>query len=110
MTVIGRIGGDANPWVEGRAAFLIVDPSLKPCNEQGDDSCETPWDYCCDWTCSPRRRPRSKFVDDGGQTIATDARKLFGVKELETVVVTGKAKRDEAGNLTVLASGIFVKR
>jgi hypothetical protein len=29
---------------------------------------------------------------------------------LSTVVVKGKAKRDEAGNLTVLATGVFVKK
>ena len=31
------------------------------------------------------------------------------VKELTTVVVTGIAKRDEAGNLTVLANGVYVQ-
>jgi hypothetical protein len=36
-----------------------------------------------------------------------DARELLGVKELQTVVVKGKAKRDEQGNLTVLASGVY---
>lgn len=38
-----------------------------------------------------------------------DARKLLNVKELSTVVVKGEAQRDEAGNLTVLASGVYVK-
>jgi hypothetical protein len=50
-----------------------------------------------------------KFVDDQGQTIATDARDLLGVKELQRVTVRGRAKRDEAGNLTVLASGIHIQ-
>ncbi len=50
-----------------------------------------------------------KVVDDGGKTVATDARKLLGLKELQTVVVRGRAKRDEAGNVTVLADGIFVR-
>ena len=31
VTILGRIGGDTNPWVEGRAAFTIVDPKLQPC-------------------------------------------------------------------------------
>ena len=39
-----------------------------------------------------------------------DARELFDVKELMTVVVRGKALRDDAGNLTVLATAIFVKK
>ena len=42
VVIVGRIGGSENPWVEGRAAFSIVDPSLKPCEE----GCPKPWDYC----------------------------------------------------------------
>jgi hypothetical protein len=49
-----------------------------------------------------------KVVDAAGGTVEQDARKLLGVKELQTVVVKGKAKRDEAGNLTVLATGVFI--
>src|SRR3954463_14779752 len=33
VVVVGRVGGDAKPWVEGRAAFWIVDGSLKSCKE-----------------------------------------------------------------------------
>ena len=46
VVVVGRIGGMENPWVEDLAAFSIVDPALKPCNEMGDDACPKPWDYC----------------------------------------------------------------
>ena len=38
-----------------------------------------------------------------------DARELLHVKELFTVVVQGTTQRDDAGNLTVLASGVYVK-
>ena len=51
-----------------------------------------------------------KFVDEAGQTLPTDARELLGVKELERVTIRGQAKRDEAGNLTVLARQIYIKR
>jgi hypothetical protein len=110
VVVVGRIGGDAKPWVEGRAAFWIVDPSLKSCKETEDDNCPTPWDYCC--------TPKSdlvkvmatvKVVDGKGQTVAVDARQLLGLKELQTVVVHGRAKRDDKGNLTILADGLFVR-
>lgn len=110
VMMIGRIGGDTNPWIEGQAAFLIVDRSLKPCNEKEDDACPTPWDYCCDTDTLPAHKALIKFVDSSGKTVATDARKLLGVKELQTVVVHGKAKRDDVGNLTVLADGIFVRK
>jgi len=110
VTLIGRIGGDEKPWVEGQAAFLIVDTSLKPCNERPGDDCPIPWDYCCDAGELPTSKAMIKIVDTTGKTVATDARKLLGVKELQTVVVHGKAKRDDAGNLTVLADKIFVRK
>ena len=109
VTLVGRIGGDVNPWVEGQAAFLVVDSQLKPCNEKGDDGCATPWDYCCDSDSLPSSKALVKVVDAAGKSVGTDARKLLGLKELQTVVVHGRAKRDEAGNLTVLADGVFVR-
>ena len=109
ITLVGRIGGDVNPWVEGQAAFLVVDTSLKPCNEKHDDGCKTPWDYCCDAGELPANKAMVKIVDAAGKPVATDARKLLGIKELQTVVVHGIAKRDDAGNLTVLADGVFVR-
>jgi len=109
LVVVGRIGGSANPWVNGMAAFQLVDTSLTPCNEMGDDDhCDIPWDYCCEPDLADSRT-FVKFVDETGNVVATDAQKLLGVKELQTVVIQGKAKRDEDNNLTVLAKKIFVK-
>ncbi len=106
VTILGRIGGGESPWVEGRAAFTIVDPKLEPCPP--GEGCPTPWDYCCVTDQIPANRAMIKIVDAAGDTVEQDARQLLGVKELQTVVVKGKAKRDEAGNLTVLASGVFI--
>jgi hypothetical protein len=104
---VGRIGGDKKPWIDGRAGFWIVDASLKSC-DQNDENCETPWDYCHMPKEELRRHVATvKVVDDQGATVSVDARELLGVKELQTVVARGKAKRDEQGNLTVLASGVY---
>jgi hypothetical protein len=109
VVVVGRIGGAKQPWIEGRAAFSIVEPSFKSCSDREDDNCDTPWDYCCDSLETLREGMATvKVVDAQGATVAVDARKL-GLRELQTVVVRGKAKRDEHGNLTVLASGLFVR-
>lgn len=111
VVVVGRIGGDKHQtFIKDRASFTIVDPSLVPCNEREDDECPTPWDYCCDPPEVIREASAFvKFVDDNGETIAADARELFRVKELQTVVVRGRAKRDEAGNFTVLADALHVR-
>jgi hypothetical protein len=108
VVVVGRIGGRKNPWVKGTAVFPIVDTSLRPCSEIPGDTCKTPWDYCCE-TNVPKATLLVMFVDDKGRIIKQDPREMFGVKELSTVVIQGKAKRDKAGNVTVLASKIHIR-
>ena len=110
VLVVGRIGGSSNPWIEGRVAFTIVDESLKACNDVPGDNCPAPWDYCCETTKLPTATALVKFVDESGSVVKADPKSMLGVEELSTIVVKGKAQRDEAGNLTVLASGIFVKQ
>jgi len=110
VLVVGRIGGSGNPWIEGRAAFSIVDGSLRACSDIPGDECATPWDYCCETDKLPQATALVKVVDPSGSLVASDARDLLNVEELSTVVVQGKASRDDSGNLTVLASGVYVKK
>jgi hypothetical protein len=107
ITVVGRIGGSAKPFVDGAAAFTIVDPKVPHCSDE--EGCPTPWDYCCQTAELPTSTALIKVVDPQGQLVTQDARKLLGVKELAMVVVRGKAERDAEGNLTVLADHVFVK-
>jgi hypothetical protein len=108
VVVVGRIGGSTQPFVDGMAAFSIVDSSLKACSDIPGDTCPTPWDYCCE-AGLPKARMLVKFVDDGGEVVTSDARTLLGVAELQTVYVRGKAQRDADGNLSLLASQIYVQ-
>lgn len=107
VALIGRIGGSEKPFVDGIAAFTIVDPKVKYCADE--EGCPTPWDYCCNQDEVKDNIAMVKVVDDKGKPVAEDARKLLGVKELATVVVHGKAIRDAEGNLSVLADQVFVK-
>ena len=108
VVVIGRVGGEIGPWVEGLAMFNIVDNSLVPCNEIPGDECPFPWDYCCDPNVAASRT-LVEVVDKNGETVAEDARRLLSVTELQTVVVKGTARRDTDGNVTLIATGIFVQ-
>ncbi|NQT12404.1 MAG: hypothetical protein HQ582_06640 [Planctomycetes bacterium] len=108
VVVVGRIGGDVSPWVDGLAAFSIVDASLAPCNEIEGDNCPTPWDYCCEADLA-KARTAVRVVDEEGKIVPTSAKDLLNIKELQTVVVEGTAKRDEAGNVIVLATGVYVR-
>lgn len=106
VSVTGRVGGGIKPWIEGRAAFLLVDnaaPWPSP-----DDKCGPDCPHCAAELAASTTVV--KFLDDQGKTIAIDARQLLGLKEEETVVVNGVAKRDDDGNVALMASGIFIKR
>lgn len=107
IVLVGRIGGSGKPFVDGVAAFTIVDPKVPHCSK--DEGCPTPWDYCCEQNQVKNNIATVKVISEDTKTVPEDARKLLGVKELNMVVVHGKAKRDAEGNLTVLADQIFVK-
>jgi hypothetical protein len=107
LVLVGRIGGSAEPFVDGMAAFTIVDRKVPHCSD--DEGCPTPWDYCCEQNQVKDNIATVKIVGADGKPVAKDARELLGVKELSTVVVHGKAKRDTDGNLAVLADQVFLK-
>jgi len=104
VTLIGRVGGEEKPFFEGMAAFYVVDPQLTPC----EDGCKTPWDYCCATELGSARAV-VRVVGPEGRPVPADARTLLGLKELSTVVVHGRAKRDPKGGLAVLADGVYVR-
>jgi len=106
VTVEGRIGGSANPFVDGIAAFTIVDPAIPYCS--ADEGCPTPWDYCCEKDKLRDGTALVKIVGADGAPVSQDARDLIGVKELSKIVVRGKAQRDDEGNLTVLAEKVYI--
>jgi hypothetical protein len=107
VTLVGLIGGSSKPFVDGLAAFTIVDPKVPYC--AADEGCPTPWDYCCQTDAVKENIATIKLVDDSGKPVTIDARELLNVKELSTVVVQGEAKRDEQGNLTIAADKVFVR-
>ncbi|TWU18821.1 hypothetical protein [Allorhodopirellula heiligendammensis] len=107
VTLVGLIGGSSEPFVDGLAAFTIVDPKVPYC--AADEGCPTPWDYCCHTDQVADNIATIKIVDESGSPVAQDARELLGVKELSTVVIKGKAKRDDQGNLSVATSEVFVR-
>lgn len=107
IVVVGRLGGGLKPWVDGRAAFLIVDTRIVPsCEEGGVCKADCP-------DCAKEMMAAStmvKFVGEDGKVLPVDARTLLGVKEQQTVVIEGVAARDKTGNVSIAAHGIFVRR
>ena len=106
VSIEGRIGGSEAPFVDGMAAFTIVDPEVHWCAD--DEGCPTPWDYCCNTDQLKGNMALVKIVGADGQPVTKDARDLVGVKELSLVIVEGKVVRDDQGNLTLLAEKVSV--
>jgi hypothetical protein len=106
VTLVGLIGGSPDPFVDGIAAFTIVDAKVPYC--AADENCPTPWDYCCQQDAVKENIATVQIVDDSGKPVMADARKLLHVKELTTVTVQGTAKRDQQGNLVIHATKLFV--
>lgn len=110
IVVVGRIGGASNPWIEGRAAFVLLDASMMLV-ANGTDSAQG--EICLDDCCAQERAASTtlvKVVDSSGQVLAVDARKLLNVTENDMIVVHGKVNKDQAGNFVVLADGVHVRR
>jgi hypothetical protein len=80
---------------------------MKACNERPGDTCPTPWDFCCEADL-PKSTLLVLVQDADGKLIKNDARELLGLKELDTVFIQGKAKRDKMGNVTLVAEKFFV--
>jgi hypothetical protein len=106
VTVVGSVGGGINPWVKGRAAFVLVDAGAAM-------ECE---ETCCEEGCNCHASELTdsvivvKFLDHKGQVISRDARDFLGIRLLDTVVVHGTAKRDKAGNVAMVADGMYIRR
>ncbi len=109
LVMVGRIGGAANPWIEGRAAFTLLDASMTVVTEGEEAEGAICTEACCDeerLTCTAL----VKVVDAEGQLVSVDSRQLLGVKEADMVVVEGKAQKDKTGNFVMLANRVYIRR
>ena len=110
IVIVGRIGGSDNPWIEGRAAFMLLDAS-KLMVAIGEDSSDE--ELCMDDCCAAERAGCTtlvKVVDADGKLVAADSRQLLGLTSDDMVVVRGKAKKDDGDNFTVLADAVYIRR
>jgi hypothetical protein len=110
LVLVGRIGGATNPWIEGRAAFTVLDASMSVVAEsEGSDEGE----ICMGDCCATERLDCTtlvKVVDEQGQLVPVDARKLLGLNESDMVVIQGTAQKDKSGNFVMLAKGVFIRK
>lgn len=100
--------GRVKDFVDGAAAFTVVDSSVPSCVEMGD-GCTTPWDYCCiPADKMAQNTAMVKVVGSGETPLPGSVKGVRSIDHLTTVTIEGTARKDDAGNLTVDASKIYV--
>ncbi len=110
LVLVGRVGGSAHPWIDGRAAFMLLDASMSVVAE-GEGSGED--ELCLGDCCATERLDCTalvKVVDAQGKIVPVDSRELLGLNKSDLVVIQGNAKRDESGNFVMLAKGVFIRK
>ena len=109
ITLSGRIMGNDKPFVDGRAVFILGDPELlTPCNELPGDTCETPWDVCCETPEDKKAGTATiQIVGSDGRVLKEGIEGVGGLVTLAHVTVTGTvAEGSSADLLLVNASAI----
>ncbi|MES2439027.1 MAG: hypothetical protein V4584_08165 [Verrucomicrobiota bacterium] len=106
ITLSGKIMGNAHPFVEGRAAFILGDTEvLTACNEDPADKCETPWDVCCD---SPEDKRRGiatvQVVGADGRVLKESLDGVGGLAKLAAVTVSGKVAEGSSADLLIVTA------
>lgn len=106
VTLTGTIdAGEREPWEEGKALFLITESSIAT-HDHGEGSHDN-----CPFCNREKANNLAliKFIDDAGETVAIDARDLFGLEKGQQVVIQGTGAVDPSGTLVVTANGIYIK-
>ena len=107
LVIVGQIPkaqkGAPELWSKTHAIFTIADSSLATHKHDDGEECH----FCS--TSKLESVVTVKIVAANDEVVETDARKLLGLNESQIVVVRGRAKYDDLGNLVVRATGIFVR-
>jgi hypothetical protein len=113
VVLSGEVMGRMDPFIKGRAMVTLGDPTkITPCNRIPGDSCETPWDVCCD---DPEVIKKSiatiQILNQDGRVLKAGLKGYKGIKELSFLTVVGTiAKGSNANNLLIDASAFHVAK
>jgi hypothetical protein len=111
VTIRGRIGGRAAPFVKGRAIFFLADARLVACNEKPGDTCKVPWDFCCETPESLKANTATiQIVGTDGKPLKVAAEGAGGMKPLSKVTIVGTISDvSKEGTFVVNATAIHVE-
>lgn len=109
----GKVGGKMQPISDSAAILVLADEkAIASCDEDPDDLCETPWDYCCEETSTIAASTATIQVKDGdGKLLRSTLRGLGDLKELSHLVISGTVdETSTADALIVNADKIHVEK
>ena len=106
---VGRIAADQyKAFTPGKASFLVTE-ILPDEHGHGDTHHASNCPYC-KRKAAKAPRVAVQFVDAAGETLAVDARELFGIEPGDTVVIRGTGElMAELDLFVVTADGIHVR-
>jgi hypothetical protein len=104
ITLTGRIMGNSKPFVDGRAAFIVADPTLlTACSDNPGDGCTTPWDACCN---TPEEKQQAiatiQITNAEGRVLKQGLEGTGGIANLATVIVSGEVATGSAGDVLIV--------
>lgn len=109
VLVAGRVGGNVDVFVPGRAAFLIADLSLKDCYDMADE-CKQPWDYCCEDPAALKTGTLAVECREGERVLAHEIKGFHTLDHGRDVTIRGVVKRSSSGSVVLVAAGINVTK
>ncbi len=113
ITVKGRIMGNDQPFVDGRAAFILGDSEvITACSDRPGDGCTTPWDNCCDTKEDIKRGTATiQIIDADGRVLKERIEDVRGIEKLSKLLVTGTvAEGSTEDRLVINATAIDLQK
>ncbi len=109
----GKVGGKMKPFSDAVAVMVLADlEAITSCDKDPDDTCETPWDFCCEEAATIAASTATiQTKDADGKVLRSTFRGLGGIKELSELVIAGTV--DDASTpeaLIVNATSIHVEK
>jgi len=105
VTVVGRISaGELEPWETGKASFMLSELP-EDGHGEGHDADNCPF---CKRRAAKAPTGIVKFVDEKNETLAIDARKLFGLEKDQQVAIRGTAIASEFNTIVFVADQMYI--
>lgn len=109
----GKVGGKPKPISESVAILVLADEkAIASCDQNPEDQCEAPWDYCCEEASKIAASTATiQIKGEDGKLLPSTLRGFGELKELSHLVISGTVDdASTADALIVNADKIHVEK